>query len=147
MLDRLTRWLRAAPPLDPERQARLALAALLVRIARVDGDYSELEARMICGFVAARFAMRPSEADELVKDAEAHEQKVGDTVHLTRKVKDVIALDDRPALLAEMWQIVLSDDERHEEENGLMRLITSLLGLPDRESARARQAVMGQRGL
>ena len=77
--------------------------------------------------------------------AEGYETTAGDTVHLTRIIKDVVPLDDRSELLVQMWQIILSDDARHDEENGLMRLVSNLLGLADRDSALARQRAAAQR--
>ncbi len=38
-----------------------------------------------------------------------------------------------------LWQVVLADGERDHEEDALMRLLASLLGVNDRDSAIARQ--------
>ena len=38
-----------------------------------------------------------------------------------------------------LWQVVLADGARDAEEDALMRLLASLLGVNDRDSALARQ--------
>lgn len=130
--------LRPAPDADP-MPGPAAVAALLVRVARADHAYTATEAAMIDASLSARFGLQPAQAAALRQSGEALEARTSDTVHLTRAVKEVVALDDRPALLAEMWALILSDDARHDEENALMRLCANLLGLSDRDSAFARQ--------
>lgn len=138
MIRRLTKFLRPDAPV-PVPDGQVALAALLVRIARADHDYTGVERDMIDHFLSARFSLDAAQAAALRQQGERYEETVGDTVHLTRRVKEVVSLDDRPELLVQMWQIILSDNERHDEENGLMRLVCNLLGLADRDSALARQ--------
>ena len=43
------------------------------------------------------------------------------------------------AKLRALWQVVLADGARDAEEDALMRLLASLLGVNDRDSALARQ--------
>jgi len=146
MIKRLTQFLRPKPPAPSNpQQGQIALAALLVRVARADHDYSVVETSLIDSFLAARFSLNTVQAATLRQMAEGYETTAGDTVHLTRIIKDLVPLDDRSELLVQMWQIILSDDARHDEENGLMRLVSSLLGLADRDSALARQRAAAQR--
>ncbi len=125
---------------DPLR-AQAPLAALLVRAARSNSDYDPRQVAMIEAVLIDRLDLSPVQSEELRRAAETLEAETGDTVHLTRAVKDLVPLDDRAELLRDMWRIILADGKRHEEEDGLMRLVSSLLGLADRESAFARQAV------
>jgi uncharacterized tellurite resistance protein B-like protein len=48
--------------------------------------------------------------------------------------------------LQDLWRVVLADEARDFEEDGFMRLASNLLGMADRDSARARQAVRAQAG-
>ncbi|MFN4057261.1 MAG: TerB family tellurite resistance protein [Roseinatronobacter sp.] len=131
--------MRPAPP--DHRDDDIRVAALLVRVARADGDYSAAEQGLIDTALTALLGVAPAQATALREAGEELDRVTGDTVHLTRRVKDRIALADRPALLRAMWRIILSDNARHEEEDGFMRLVTNLLGLADRDSALARQDV------
>lgn len=125
---------RPVPPGD------VAVAALLLRAARADGQEDPRQMAAVLPCLKRRYGLSDENAQELRDKAAALEAEIGDTVHLTRLVKTEVALDDRPALLEEMWQIILADGQRHENEDGLMRLVSNLLGLTDRNSAEARQA-------
>ena len=126
-----------APHARPE--SRLALAALMVRLARADEIYATAEAAQIDRLLAARFALSPFAAAALRTEAEVLEAGAADTVQFTRAIKDAVALEDRADLMQALWSVVLADGERTAEEEQVMRMAASLLGLTDRDSALARQ--------
>ena len=136
LLSRLT-----APDPDPldDGDARLALAALLVRIARSDGDYDPAEIKRIDALLSARYGLGPFEVTQLRKDAEILEHEAPDTVRFTRAIKDAVAYEDRAQVVESLWEIVLADGARDHEEDALMRLVAPMLGINDRDSALARQ--------
>jgi uncharacterized tellurite resistance protein B-like protein len=144
MLDALLRRLTAPQNRSPEPEARLALAALLVRIARTDGSYTRAEAAKIDMVLAATYGLSPDAASSLRAKAEALEAEANDTVRFTRALKDAVAHDDRIALVEAMWQVVLTDGSRDDDEEAMMRLVASLLGISDVDSALARQRVAKQ---
>lgn len=121
--------------------ARLALTALLVRIALADGDYAHEEADQIDRVLRARYGLSPFEATDLRKRAEAIEAEAPDTVRFTRAIKDAVPHDERIAVIEALWQVVLADGIRDAEEDALVRLASNLLGINDRDSALARQRV------
>lgn len=123
----------------PDSDARLALTALLVRLARSDGDYSTEERTRIDRVVAQRYALDPSAAAALRSEAEALEAEAPDTVRFTRAIKDGVAYEDRIGVIEALWQIVLTDGRRDAEEDSLMRMIAPMLGVNDRDSNIARR--------
>ncbi|MGB0658783.1 MAG: TerB family tellurite resistance protein [Mangrovicoccus sp.] len=125
----------------PDPDAHLALAALLVRIARADGDYAAIEVARIDQVLANRFDLSPFEAVKLRQDAEKLEAEAPDTVRFTRAIKDAVAYEDRRGIVEALWEIVLSDGHRDDEEDALLRMVANFLGVNDRDSALARQAV------
>lgn len=140
MFDSLLRRLLApAPDRLPEPDARLALAALLVRLARTDGLYSAEEVERIDRVLAIRHGLGPFEVAKLRSEAEDFESLAPDTVRFTRAVKAATAVEDRAELMTALWSVALADGLRDEDEDRLMRLVANLLGLTDVESAQARQ--------
>ncbi len=125
----------------PDTDARLALTALLVRVARSDGDYDEAERSRIDKIAARRYGLSPFEATELRGEAEALEAEAPDTVRFTRAIKDVVAFEDRLAVIEALWAVALADGEREAEEDQILRLVAKLLGINDRDSALARQRI------
>ena len=69
---------------------RLALTALLVRIARADEDYSESEATQIDKVLMDRYRLSPFEATALRREGETVEADAPDTVRFTRDIKDAV---------------------------------------------------------
>ena len=123
--------------------ARLALTALLVRIARTDGAYIQTEIDRIDAITSLRYSLTPEAAAKLRQDAETLESEAPDTIRFTRAIKDTMAYEDRLAVIESLWQVVLADGAREDEEDALLRLVSSLLGINDRDSAMARQRVSG----
>ena len=144
--DFLRRLTDPAPERLPEPDARLALAALLVRIARADGDYAADEIDRIDRILAARHGLSPFEAAKLRREAEALEAEAPDTVRFTRALKQAVAYDDRAGLVEALWEVVLADGRRDQEEDALLRLVAPMLGVNDRDSNLARQRVEARRG-
>lgn len=139
-MDLLTRLMGEAPaPIDRD-EAELAIAALLVRVARADDHYDQAERDRI-EQVLSRRGLTAAEAAARRAQAEALEAEASDTVRFTRQIKDRIALEDRRAVLAALWEVALADDDRAADEESLIRLVSSLLGLTDRDSAEIRQQV------
>ena len=125
----------------PDDDARLALTALLVRVARSDDSYDDEERQRIDRIAATRFGLSPFEASKLRGEAEALEGEAPDTVRFTRAIKDAVAYEDRIGVIEALWQVVLADGVREAEEDALLRLVSNLLGISDRDSALARQRV------
>jgi uncharacterized tellurite resistance protein B-like protein len=140
----LRQLLAPAPARLPDTDSRLALAALLVRLARTDGLYAAEEVERIDRVLMRRHGLSPFEAADLRAEAEALETEAPDTVRFTKALKEAVAVEDRAGLLQTMWSVALVDGSRDADEDRLMRLVASLLGLSDVESALARKRAQAE---
>ncbi|WBU56976.1 TerB family tellurite resistance protein [Paracoccus sediminicola] len=129
------------------QDAEVALAALLVRVARADDRYTKEEEARIDRILARRRGLDPAEAAERRAAAEMIEAEAPDTVRFTRLIKDRIALEDRSGVLAALWEVAYADGKRSPDEESLVRLVAGLLGINDRDSGLIRQRVMADLGL
>jgi len=139
--DFLKRLTAPDPAPLPDADARLALTALLVRVARTDGEYDDSEKARIDKIAATRYGLSPFEATKLRSDAETLESEAPDTVRFTSAIKDAVPYEDRIGVIEALWEVVLADGVREAEEDALLRLVSKLLGINDRDSAMARQRV------
>ncbi|MES2817062.1 MAG: TerB family tellurite resistance protein [Pseudomonadota bacterium] len=139
MIDLLRRLLAPEPARLPEPDAQLALATLLVRIARTDGLYAAEEVERIDRVLSLRYRLDPFATAKLRAEAEDIEREAPDTVRFTRALKEAVPLEDRAELMTALWSVALVDGLREAHEDRLMRLVANLLGLTDVESALARQ--------
>ncbi|MEC3860013.1 TerB family tellurite resistance protein [Mesobacterium sp. TK19101] len=139
--DFLKRLMQPEPAPLPDADARLALTALLVRVARADGRFDDEERVRIDQICAARYGLSPFEAAKLRSAAEALEAEAPDTFQFTEAIKAAVPYDDRIGVIEALWQVVLADGVREAEEDQLLRLVSKLLGINDRDSALARQRI------
>ncbi len=143
--DFLTRLTQPDPvPLQLD-DARLALCALLVRIAKSDGDYAEVEIQLIDKLISTRYELSADQMASLRADAEILESEAPDTVRFTRAIKDAVPYVHRENVIESLWQVVLADGKRDHEEDALLRLVANLLGVSDRDSNLARRRVASRR--
>lgn len=122
-----------------DMDARIALAALMVRIARTDHFYAAEEVERIERVLMQRYGLDPFAAADLRRAAEELETTAPDTIRFTRALKDAVPLEDRAGLMQALWSVALSDGSRDADEDQMLRLIANLLGLTDVESGFARQ--------
>ncbi|MEM6887213.1 MAG: TerB family tellurite resistance protein [Pseudomonadota bacterium] len=139
--DFLKRLTQPEPDALPDEDARLALTALLVRIARADNEYSDREKNRIDQINTTRYGLGPGAAGALRAEAEALEAEAPDTVRFTRAIKEAVPYEDRCSVVRALWAVVLADGERAQEEDALVRMASNFLGVSDRDSALARQQV------
>jgi len=141
VLDLLRRLTAPDPEPLPYDDARTALAALLVRLARSDGDYAAVEKDQIDRVLAHRYDLTEAETRRLRAEAEELETQAPDTVRFTRAIKEAVPYEARVHVIEALWFIVLADGERDHEEDAMLRMIAPMLGINDRDSNLARKRV------
>ncbi|MCC5973897.1 MAG: TerB family tellurite resistance protein [Rubellimicrobium sp.] len=139
--DFLRTLLMPEPQPMPDPDARIALSALLVRIAKSDGNLAVEEIARIDRLLACRYALNPVEAARLRAQGEALEHEAPDTVRFTRAIKEAVPYEERIGVIEALWDVVLADGEKDAHELSLLRMIAPLLGVSDPESGLARQRV------
>jgi uncharacterized tellurite resistance protein B-like protein len=143
MLADLIRRFRAEPSAEPlsAEDCRLALAALMVRLARTDGDYSGTERARIDQVLRDRYGLEAGAAVALRAEAEAAEAAAPDTVRFTKLIKAAVPYEEREAVVEALWHVALTDGI-HADEHGFLRLVANLVGVSDVDSGRARQRAL-----
>lgn len=124
-----------------------AIAAILVRAAKTDNEYTESEKKLIDHLLANNLNISQEDARLLRLQGQELEMEINDNVQLTRIIKQDIPYEDRHQLIEQLWSIVLDDNNRTPEENKLMRVLTHLLGISDVNSAKARSKVLNKKNL
>jgi uncharacterized tellurite resistance protein B-like protein len=153
MFDRLKRLLTATGPTADRPRAhsfeerQLAAAALLVEAATMDGNFDDDERARIEGLLRHRFALSTTETTELISEAAATAAASVQWQGFTRAIKDGFDQAERVELIEMLWEVAYADGELHDYEASLLRRITGLLYVPDRESGEARKRVLERLGL
>ena len=120
----------------------LALSAIFIRIAKLDGSFDKSERKKIKELVMNRFELNEEETENVLNLAVKLEGQSNDNIQFTKIIKETIAYEERFSLLKDSWMLVMADGQRTFEEDGFMRLFCNLLGLSDKDNALARQCIL-----
>ena len=122
-----------------------AIAAILVRAAKTDNEYTESEKKLIDHLLGNKLNISLEDAKLLRLQGQELEMEINDNVQLTRIIKQDIPYEERHQLVEQLWSIVLDDNNRTPEENKFMRVLTHLFGISDVNSAKARSRVLAEK--
>ena len=112
---------------NPEERQQLALAALLVEMARADFDESADKHAEIVRLLASHFELNETEsADLLGRAAKAMDESVC-LFDFTRALHDSMDYEQKLAVVELLWQLALSDERLDKYEEYLMAKIGDLL--------------------
>lgn len=132
----------ATPGAGPEDDESLAVAALLVHVARVDGVFAEGEQRSLRSLLQGRFGLTREAADDLIARAEEVDREIGDMAELVERMGHAAGREDRRRVLAMAYAMAAADGAIAEFEDDLVWRLGRLLGFDDAEiqSVRALEA-------
>jgi|AGTN01.2.fsa_nt_gi Uncharacterized protein conserved in bacteria len=131
----------AAPP------PRLAVAALMVEAATLDGTFDQAERDRALELLARHFDLEEREAATLLAEAEALHARSVQLVGMTQAVKNAFDHDQRIAVLEMLWEVVYADGHLHDYEANLLRRLAGLVYVPDQDAGAARKRVVARLGL
>ena len=109
------------------------ITALLIHAAKIDDNYTDVEKEIIKKALISLNAIRPNEAEELLKKAEKIEQESNQIVAFTREIKKN-SMEFRLKIIEILWKIVYSDGSSDTYESNLIRRVCGLLYVSDRDS-------------
>lgn len=122
----------------------IAIAALLVRIARADDHYTEAEQHRIEAILTARRSVPAHSITERRLAAEMIEAEAPDTDNLIRAIKERIAFEDRADVVAALWEVAAADGRQTPQELAAVQVAASLLGINEIDSSNASRMIMGK---
>jgi uncharacterized tellurite resistance protein B-like protein len=128
-------------------EKQLAAAALMVEAARLDSTFDEKERARIETLLQQHFDLDAEEAKALLAAGETASEGSVQLHGFTRTIKDAFDQEERVALIEMLWEVAYADGELHDYEASLIRRITGLLYVPDRDSGEARKRVRMRLGL
>jgi uncharacterized tellurite resistance protein B-like protein len=149
MLERIKAILRDQPvaaETDGFDQLQIAVAVLLIEAARMDNEFDAHERAAIAQLLQRRFELDAARADNLLERAEKHAEDSVEFYTFTRTVKDAFEHEDRVEFMQMLWEVAYADGELHDHEANLMRRVTGLMHVTDRESGEARKRALRHLG-
>ena len=108
---------------------RVALAALLVHVAAVDGVVKTSESAELETMLADRFALGRSAARQLISFAQRADEEATDFSEFTASLKRRLGPAERRKVIDMMWAIARADGHVHEFEETLIARVAQLLDI------------------
>ncbi|MEC8197243.1 MAG: TerB family tellurite resistance protein [Pseudomonadota bacterium] len=127
LLDRL-RGKTDADPL-PEPDEKLALGALLVRVAKSDDNYHALEISEIDRILATTFDLNPIEAAKLRATCEKLEHNAPGTPDFALLIRENVDYPHRLEVAQKMVDVIEADGKHVPAEDASLLEISKLMGI------------------
>ena len=124
------------------KEGVIEVACIFIRVGKLDNHLATIEKEKIKTLLIKRFDLDRDTLNSILTKAEEIEGSINDNVQLTKKIKQHINFEERFDLLKDIWEIILADEIKTDEEESYMRLLCNLLGLSDKDNALARKDVL-----
>jgi len=119
----------------PALDIRLAVASLLVRMAKADAHYAFEEIAQIDAILAKAHGLNPVEAAKLRAGAERIEAAAPGTDELIAMVQAHTPYEDRAGLFDALWDVGLADRHLRPEEEAFLAEMAEALGITPADAA------------
>jgi uncharacterized tellurite resistance protein B-like protein len=119
-------------PVNAPVEPRLAVAALLVHLATVDGNAKPEELRVISHALKDHYGLDDAAVRKLIEEAKRRDREAVDFYQFTARLAR-LDNDEKIAVIRMMWQVVFADDTNHELEDNMVWRVAELIGVSSRE--------------
>lgn len=138
MMDRIKRMLTPKTPAEQSMPPYVAVTALLVEAALVDGIYVNIESDMIAEILVEAFEFEADKADSLLAQAEALAEEAVGSHQFTKHAKK-LPMPERVKVIEAIYRVIYADGERSDVEDAYVRHVAGLLHVDDVQRAEARR--------
>ena len=149
ILKRLSNMFKESSVAEPQKveNEKLAAAVLMVEVAAHDGEISRIEREHILHLLENKLGLTEAEALELFVEAIATQNEANQILNFTRKIKDHFDEAGREHILELMWEVVFADGKEDLYESNLLRRVTGLLYISDKQNGQIKKKVKARLGL
>lgn len=139
MFERILKAFAApAPQPLPKPDERLALGALMVRVAKSDRSYDLAEISRIDRILARLNSIGPVEAAKMRAMCERLDKAAPDADDFAHLIRETVSFEARIDALEALWEVLLADGEGQPEELNVVDHAREALGLSEADSEAAR---------
>jgi uncharacterized tellurite resistance protein B-like protein len=152
MLHKLRRfydiWLSpdSAAAQDPEQATRLATAALLMEMARMDESIAPDERHRVTQLLQTFFQLSAQESTALQELAEHTAQEAASYHEFTAQLNRHFSQEQKIKVIEYLWEVAYADDQLDKYEEHFVRKITDLLHVAHKDFIASKHRVLDRRG-
>lgn len=123
---------------------RLAVAALLVEMTRMDHVIKEEESLSLQKILVEKLNLSPHEFEVLLTLAETEAKNSSDYYQFTSLINDTFGYSEKVELVQDLWAIAYADEHIDKYEEHLVRKISDLLYVSHSDFILAKQCATGE---
>jgi uncharacterized tellurite resistance protein B-like protein len=145
MIDRLLDLLAGRGEWTSEKPADdlpLAVAALLIELARMDDKVNAVERGTIEQLLARMFSLDAKSVKSLVEQADREMQRSTQYFPFTQQICRHASADMRVQIIEMLWTVAYSDGALDPDEDALIRQVAGLVQVSDWERGAARKRAL-----
>lgn len=128
---------------NPEERQQLALASLLVEMARADFDEDQGENDRIVALLAGHFDLSMDEALALLERAQGALDESVCLFDFTRALHESLDAGQKTQVIRLLWQVALADSKLDKYEDYLVKKVAELLYVSHGDVMRIKHEVTG----
>jgi uncharacterized tellurite resistance protein B-like protein len=130
-----------------DHDARLATAALLIRVATVHSKMSSVREEKLHSLLRSCFALDDRAAAQLIEGGVEIDRTAIDLYQYTRQLTKVLDDQGRHHIVRMMWGIVFADGNANALEDNIIWRAADLLGVSSRQRVELRQQASADRAV
>lgn len=119
---------------------KLAVAALLIHLAAVDGTIKPEEREVVRGALMDYYDLDEADVDQLMSEAARRDSEAVDFYRFTSAISS-LPEDDKLEIVRMMWQVVFADKNNHELEDNMVWRIAELIHVSARDRTTLRNQI------
>jgi len=121
---------------------QLALASLLVEMARADFDESHAEHSLIVDLLAGHYSLSSAEALELLNRARSANDRAVCLFDFTRALHDCLDVNQKLAVIRLLWEVAMADSKLDKYEDYLVGKVADLMYVSRADVIRIKNEVL-----
>ncbi|MBN1828754.1 MAG: TerB family tellurite resistance protein [Deltaproteobacteria bacterium] len=148
MIDTLKRLLGGVPPKkagregESGRDSSLPVVALLLEMSTIDGCFSNEEKKALSEILQRKYGLSGERAQGLISAAEKELAESVDLWQFALRVNEECGLEEKIALIEDVWRIAYSDGKLESHEDYLAHKMALLLRVAHRQLIDAKLRVL-----
>ncbi|SVB15501.1 uncharacterized protein METZ01_LOCUS168355 [marine metagenome] len=123
---------------------QIAISTLMIQTAVYDGIFDEKEKSEILELIKKYFELTEDQKLSLFKIAMKVNDNSNDMQQFTRVLNTNLSEDEKLNIIEMLWKIIISDGHIDDYENALIRKISGLLYISDRDVGRIKKELIEQ---
>jgi uncharacterized tellurite resistance protein B-like protein len=132
----------AGEPVGTSYDVRIATCALLLEMAHIDGEFSELEKESILEVLKNKYHLSVEHAAALMKAAEDELEESIDLWQFAKRINENYSTEEKINIIETVWHLIYTDGVLDKHEDYLVHKLAKLLRLTHEQLIDAKLKVL-----